>query len=84
VNFISYLKQPTGDFINLEECHLPGMLRLVALVRIDVSDERVLSIIRVTRTGNLETLAVTSNRSTLQKILCGKESVRIGYKSEGR
>jgi hypothetical protein len=43
-----------------------GMLRRVALVRSDVSEERRASIIRVTRTGELgTTLAVTSNRRTL-------------------
>jgi hypothetical protein len=42
-----------------------GMLRSVALVRSDVSDERIASIMRVTRIGDLGTLAVTSNRSTL-------------------
>jgi hypothetical protein len=37
-----------------------GMLRHVALVRIDVSEERVVSLIRVTRIGELgTTLAVT-------------------------
>jgi hypothetical protein len=42
-----------------------GMLRRVVLVRTDVSEEPVPSVIRVTRTGELETtLAVTSNRST--------------------
>jgi hypothetical protein len=41
------------------------MLRRVALVRIDVSEERSASIIRVTRIGKLgTTLAVTSNRRT--------------------
>jgi hypothetical protein len=40
-----------------------GMLHRVALVRIDVSDKRSASIIRVTRIGELATtLAVTSNR----------------------
>jgi hypothetical protein len=40
------------------------MLRRVALVRTDVSEERSVSIIRVTRIGELgTTLAVTSNRS---------------------
>jgi hypothetical protein len=39
------------------------MLRRVALVRTDVSEELSASIIRVTRIGELETtLAVTSNR----------------------
>jgi hypothetical protein len=42
-----------------------GMLRGVALVRTDVSEELCASIIRVTRIGELETLAVTSNRRTL-------------------
>jgi hypothetical protein len=46
-----------------------GMLRRVALVRTDVSENRSASIIRVTRIGELgTTLAVTSNRRTLQKI----------------
>jgi hypothetical protein len=38
-----------------------GMLRRVALVRTDVSEELSASIIRVTRIGELVTLAVTSN-----------------------
>jgi hypothetical protein len=41
------------------------MLRRVALARIDVSEERIASIIRATGVGELGTLAVTSNRSTL-------------------
>jgi hypothetical protein len=40
------------------------MLRHVALVTIDVSEERIASIIRVTRIGELGTLAVISNWST--------------------
>jgi hypothetical protein len=44
-----------------------GMLRRVALVGTDVSEECIASIIRVTRIGELETLAVTSNRSTLRR-----------------
>jgi hypothetical protein len=39
----------------------------MALARPDVSEERITSIIRVTRTGKLGTLAVTSNRSTLRR-----------------
>jgi hypothetical protein len=39
----------------------PGMLRHVALVRTDVSEELSASFIRVTRIGELEMLAVTSN-----------------------
>jgi hypothetical protein len=43
-----------------------GMLRRVALVRTDVSEEFSASFIRVTRIGELgTTLAVTSNRYTL-------------------
>jgi hypothetical protein len=45
------------------------MLRRVALVRTDVSEELSTSIFRVTRIGELGTLAVTSNRRTLRKIL---------------
>jgi hypothetical protein len=44
-----------------------GMLRRVALVRTDVSEELSTSIIRVTRIGELRTLAVTSNRRTLRR-----------------
>jgi hypothetical protein len=44
------------------------MLRLVALVRIHVSEELSPSFIRVTRIGELgTTLAVTSNRRRLQR-----------------
>jgi hypothetical protein len=43
-----------------------GMLRRVALVRTDVSEELSASFIRVTRNDELgKTLAVTSNRCTL-------------------
>jgi hypothetical protein len=43
-----------------------GMLRSVALVRTDVSEELNASIIRVTRNGELGTmLAVTNNRRML-------------------
>jgi hypothetical protein len=42
-----------------------GMLRHVPLVRNDVSEERI---IRVTRIGELRTLAVISNRSRLLRI----------------
>jgi hypothetical protein len=45
-----------------------GMLRRVALVRTDVSEELGASLIRVTRIGELgTTLAVTSNRRTLRR-----------------
>jgi hypothetical protein len=43
------------------------MLRRVAIVRTDVSEELSASIIRVTKIGELgTTLAVTSNRFTLR------------------
>jgi hypothetical protein len=44
-----------------------GMVRHAALVRTDVSEEHIASIIRVTKINELETLAVTSIRSTLQR-----------------
>jgi hypothetical protein len=45
-----------------------GMLRRVALVRTDISDERSASFIRVARIGELgTTLALTSNRRTLRR-----------------
>jgi hypothetical protein len=44
------------------------MLRRVALVRIDVSEEPSASFIRMTRIGELgTTLATTSNRRTLRR-----------------
>jgi hypothetical protein len=43
------------------------MLRRVVLVRIDVSEKRSASIIRLTRIDDLGTLAVTSNRRTLRR-----------------
>jgi hypothetical protein len=47
-----------------------AMLRRVVLVRTDVSEELSASFISVTRMGELgTTLAVTSNRRTLRRIL---------------
>jgi hypothetical protein len=43
-----------------------GMLRRVALVRTDVSEELSASFNRMTIIGELGTLAVTSNRGTLR------------------
>jgi demethoxyubiquinone hydroxylase (CLK1/Coq7/Cat5 family) len=55
--------------VNITEIKMPssGMLRSLAPIRTDISEERVASIIRVTRIGELGTLAVTSNRSTLRR-----------------
>jgi hypothetical protein len=47
---------------------LPGMLRRVALVRVDISEEHVSSIIRMERISELgTTFAVTSNCTTLPR-----------------
>jgi hypothetical protein len=47
-----------------------GMLRWVALVRTDVSEELSASFIRMTRIGELgTTLAVTSNRQSMHQLL---------------
>jgi hypothetical protein len=43
------------------------MLRHVALLKTDVSEELEASVIRVTRIGELGTLAVTSNTRMLRK-----------------
>jgi hypothetical protein len=54
-----------GDKHLLRRMASSGMLRRVALVRTDVSEELSASIIRVTRISELgTTLAVTSNRHT--------------------
>jgi hypothetical protein len=45
------------------------MLRSVALVRTDISDEYIASITRVTRIGELRTSAVASNRLFLYSML---------------
>jgi hypothetical protein len=53
-----------------------GMLRRVALVRTDVSEERSASFIRVTRIGELgTTLAVTSNQRKLRRNTMMKEAL---------
>jgi hypothetical protein len=52
-----------------------GMLRRVALVTTDVSEEFGASIIRVTRISELGTLAVTSNRCTLRRNSSQRASV---------
>jgi hypothetical protein len=59
-----------------------GMLRRVALVRADVSEELSASIIKVTRIGELGTLAVTDNRRTLR---CrGQENGNLFVRSPSR
>jgi hypothetical protein len=66
--YILYYVRRWETRISLEILRLPasGMLRRVALVRTDVSEELSASIIRVTRIGELgTTLAITSNRYTL-------------------
>jgi hypothetical protein len=61
-----------------------GMLRRVALVINDVSEELSASFIRVTGIGEVEiTLAVTSNRRTLRRIPVPKESSEM-YKSRSK
>jgi hypothetical protein len=52
-----------------------GMLRRVALVRTDVSEELHAFIIKVTRIGELGMLAVTSNRRMLRKNASQRSSV---------
>jgi hypothetical protein len=52
------------------------MLRHVALVRTEVSEELSAPIIWVTRTGVLGTLAVTSNRRTLRRNVVFLRSMR--------
>jgi hypothetical protein len=56
-----------------------GMLRHVALVRIDVPEELSASFIRATRIGELgTTLAVTSNRRTLRRNITTEEQCLLG------
>jgi DNA-binding TFAR19-related protein (PDSD5 family) len=53
-----------------------GILRRVALVRADVSEDLSASFIRLTRIGELgTTLAVTNNRRTLRGISSQRASV---------
>jgi hypothetical protein len=51
-----------------------GMLRRVALVRTDVSEELSASIIKVRRIGEIGTLAVATNRSTLRRLIRSSET----------
>jgi hypothetical protein len=62
-----------------------GMLRHVAVVRTDVSEELSAFVIRVTRIGELgTTLAVTSNRRTLRRNSHCVVVKALCYKPEGR
>jgi hypothetical protein len=68
-NSISYLQHTA-----FQQCRMPfsGMLRLVALVRIDVSEERIVFIMRLTTMDEKRTtLPVTSNRNTPRRITHG-------------
>jgi hypothetical protein len=58
-----------------------GMLRRVALVRTDVSEELGVSIIRVTRIGELGTLAVTSQKKPFFIVTAVKTSnlTKLGH-----
>jgi hypothetical protein len=57
-----------------------GMLRRVALVRTDVSEELSPSFIRVTRIGELETtLAATSNRRKLRRNISSQRASVVSY-----
>jgi hypothetical protein len=53
------------------------MLRRVALIGTDISEELSASFIRVTRIGELGTLAVTNNRRTLPNIIIVRKSNRM-------
>jgi hypothetical protein len=59
------------------------MLRHVAVVRTDFSEEHIASIIKVTRIGQLGTSAVISNRSMLQRnaTLCSLHSISSQHAS---
>jgi hypothetical protein len=62
-----------------------GMLRCVALVRTDVSEELSASFIRVTRIGELGTmLAVTSNRRTLRRNVVPSSPILVTLMQEAR
>jgi hypothetical protein len=52
-----------------------GMLRRVVLLRTDVLEEPSSPIMKVTRIGELGTLAITSNRLTLLSISSSRSSV---------
>jgi hypothetical protein len=58
-----------------------GMLRRVALVRTDVSEEHSASFIRVTRIDELgKTLAVTSNGRTMRMVFFSQRGSVASYR----
>jgi hypothetical protein len=60
-----------------------GMLRPVALVRNDVSEQLIASVIRVTVFGELRTtLAVTSNRNTLRRNTIPEDGILHSHRRE--
>jgi hypothetical protein len=62
-----------------------GMLRCVALVRTDISEEPSASFIRVTRIGELgTTLAATSNRRKLHTCVKRSKSLSVTFKDIGK
>jgi hypothetical protein len=56
-----------------------GVLRRVTLVRTDDQEERSASIIRVTRIGELGTLAITSNGRTLRRNISSQRASGASY-----
>jgi hypothetical protein len=65
---LGYESETMKSYVTVQSLASSGMLRSVALIRTDVSEEFSTSFIRVTRIGELETrLAVTCNRRTLRR-----------------
>jgi hypothetical protein len=64
-----FMSEEFGVFSSdYEECRLLGYYAVRVVVKADVSEEHIASIIRVHRIGELETtLAVTSNRRRLRR-----------------
>jgi hypothetical protein len=76
--FIDLCKYVDGSLSHHWRMTSSGMLRLVALVRTDVSEELSPSFITVTRIGELrKMLAVTSNRRTLRRNIVPSERASV-------